>query len=82
MDAANILKPALARGELRCVGATTFDEYRERIEKDGALARRFERVTVGEPSDESMLYILRGIRARYAAPPTKRNSGGLQVVGG
>ena len=67
MDAANILKPALARGELRCVGATTFDEYRERIEKDGALARRFERVQVGEPSDESMLYILRGIRERYAA---------------
>ncbi|MGI4981523.1 MAG: AAA family ATPase, partial [Janthinobacterium lividum] len=67
MDAANILKPALARGELRCVGATTFDEYRERIEKDGALARRFERVQVGEPSDESMLYILRGIRDRYAA---------------
>ncbi len=67
MDAANILKPALARGELRCVGATTFDEYRERIEKDGALARRFERVMVGEPSDESMLYILRGVRARYAA---------------
>ncbi len=67
MDAANILKPALARGELRCVGATTFDEYRERIEKDGALARRFERVQVGEPTDESMLYILRGIRDRYAA---------------
>ncbi len=67
MDAANILKPALARGELRCVGATTFDEYRERIDKDGALARRFERVQVGEPSDESMLYILRGIRERYAA---------------
>ncbi len=66
MDAANILKPALARGELRCVGATTFDEYRERIEKDGALARRFERVQVGEPSDASMLYILRGIRERYA----------------
>jgi ATP-dependent Clp protease ATP-binding subunit ClpB len=66
MDAANILKPALARGELRCVGATTFDEYRERIEKDGALARRFERVQVGEPSDEAMLYILRGIRERYA----------------
>ncbi len=63
MDAANILKPALARGELRCVGATTFDEYRERIEKDGALARRFERVQVGEPTDESMLYILRGIRS-------------------
>ena len=67
MDAANILKPALARGELRCVGATTFDEYRERIEKDGALARRFERVQVGEPDDQSMLYILRGIRERYAA---------------
>ncbi len=67
MDAANILKPALARGELRCVGATTFDEYRERIEKDGALARRFERIQVGEPNDESMLYILRGIRERYAA---------------
>ena len=67
MDAANILKPALARGELRCVGATTFDEYRERIEKDGALARRFERVQVGEPSDDAMLYILRGIRERYAA---------------
>ena len=67
MDAANILKPALARGELRCVGATTFDEYRERIEKDGALARRFERVQVGEPDDRSMLYILRGIRERYAA---------------
>lgn len=66
MDAANILKPALARGELRCVGATTFDEYRERIEKDGALARRFERVQVGEPTDEFMLHILRGIRERYA----------------
>lgn len=67
MDAANLLKPALARGELRCVGATTFDEYRERIEKDGALARRFEQVQVKEPTDESMLYILRGIRERYEA---------------
>lgn len=67
MDAANLLKPALARGELRCVGATTFDEYRERIEKDGALARRFEQVQVKEPSDESMLYILRGIREGYEA---------------
>jgi len=67
MDAANLLKPALARGELRCVGATTFDEYRERIEKDGALARRFEQVQVKEPTDESMLYILRGIRDRYEA---------------
>ncbi|MFZ0964839.1 MAG: AAA family ATPase [Terriglobia bacterium] len=67
MDAANILKPALARGELRCVGATTFDEYRERIEKDGALARRFEVVTVKEPNEETMMVILRGIRARYEA---------------
>ena len=65
MDAANILKPALARGELRCVGATTHDEYRERIEKDGALARRFEQVQVKEPDAEAMLAILRGIRGRY-----------------
>jgi ATP-dependent Clp protease ATP-binding subunit ClpB len=67
MDAANILKPALARGELRCVGATTFDEYREKIEKDGALARRFDLVVVKEPTDEAMLVILRGIRPRYEA---------------
>ena len=67
MDAANILKPALARGELRCVGATTFDEYRERIEKDGALARRFDLVQVKEPTDETMMVILRGIRPRYEA---------------
>jgi len=67
MDAANILKPALARGELRCVGATTYDEYRERIEKDGALARRFDVVQVKEPSDEMMMVILRGLRARYEA---------------
>jgi len=65
MDAANILKPALARGEIRCVGATTFDEYREKIEKDGALARRFDIVVVKEPSDEAMLVILRGLRQRY-----------------
>ena len=65
MDAANILKPALARGELRCVGATTFDEYREKIEKDGALARRFDVVTVKEPTDESMITMLRGIRSRF-----------------
>lgn len=67
MDAANLLKPALARGELRCVGATTFNEYRERIEKDGALARRFERIQVKEPDDECMLSILRGIRENYEA---------------
>jgi ATP-dependent Clp protease ATP-binding subunit ClpB len=67
MDAANILKPALSRGELRCIGATTFDEYREKIESDGALARRFEVVQVKEPTDEVMLTILRGIRPRYEA---------------
>ncbi|HLH04812.1 MAG TPA: AAA family ATPase [Bryobacteraceae bacterium] len=67
MDAANILKPALARGELRCVGATTFDEYREKIEKDGALSRRFELVAIKEPTDETMMVILRGIRPRYEA---------------
>lgn len=67
MDAANILKPALSRGELRCIGATTFDEYREKIEKDGALARRFDVVPVKEPADEAMLLILRGIRPRYEA---------------
>jgi ATP-dependent Clp protease ATP-binding subunit ClpB len=67
MDAANILKPALARGELRCLGATTHDEYRERIEKDGALARRFDVVQVKEPTDETMMVILRGVRIRYEA---------------
>jgi ATP-dependent Clp protease ATP-binding subunit ClpB len=67
MDAANILKPALSRGELRCIGATTYDEYREKIESDGALARRFEVVQVKEPTDEVMLTILRGIRPRYEA---------------
>jgi ATP-dependent Clp protease ATP-binding subunit ClpA len=67
MDAANILKPALARGELRCIGATTFDEYREKIEKDGALARRFESVVVKEPSDDAMRTILHGVRPRFEA---------------
>ncbi len=65
MDAANILKPALARGQLRCVGATTHDEYREYIEKDGALARRFERVVVEEPDDDMVLALLRGTKSRY-----------------
>lgn len=67
LDAANIMKPALARGELRCIGATTYDEYRERIEKDGALARRFEQVLVEEPDDETALAILRGVRPHYEA---------------
>jgi ATP-dependent Clp protease ATP-binding subunit ClpB len=67
LDAANIMKPSLARGELRCIGATTYDEYRERIESDGALARRFEQVVVEEPDDETALAILRGVRSHYEA---------------
>jgi ATP-dependent Clp protease ATP-binding subunit ClpB len=65
MDAANLLKPALARGELRCIGATTLDEYREHIEKDPALERRFQPVFVGEPSVEDTIAILRGLKERY-----------------
>ena len=67
IDAANILKPALARGELQCIGATTLDEYRKYIEKDAALERRFQPVTVGEPSEEDALQILHGLRDRYEA---------------
>ncbi|GAA3394157.1 ATP-dependent chaperone ClpB [Cryptosporangium minutisporangium] len=67
MDAGNMLKPMLARGELRMVGATTLDEYRERIEKDPALERRFQQVMVGEPSVEDTIGILRGLRERYEA---------------
>ncbi len=65
MDASNMLKPALARGELRCVGATTLDEYRMYIEKDSALERRFQQVYVGEPSVEDTIAILRGLKERY-----------------
>ncbi|MGC8642751.1 MAG: ATP-dependent chaperone ClpB [Isosphaeraceae bacterium] len=65
MDAANLLKPALARGDLRCIGATTLDEYREHIEKDPALERRFQPVFVGEPSIDDTIAILRGIKERY-----------------
>jgi ATP-dependent Clp protease ATP-binding subunit ClpB len=65
MDAGNMLKPALARGELRCVGATTLDEYRQYIEKDGALERRFQKVLVEEPSVEDTIAILRGLKERY-----------------
>ncbi|MEX2200526.1 MAG: ATP-dependent chaperone ClpB [Dongiaceae bacterium] len=65
MDASNMLKPALARGELHCVGATTLDEYRKRIEKDAALARRFQPVFVSEPSVEETISILRGIKEKY-----------------
>jgi len=65
VDAANLLKPMLARGELRCVGATTLDEYRKHVEKDAALERRFQPVTVGEPSVEDTIAILRGLKERY-----------------
>ena len=66
-DAANLLKPELARGQLRCIGATTLDEYRKHIEKDAALERRFQPVYVGEPSVEDTITILRGLKARYEA---------------
>jgi len=67
LDAANILKPALSRGEIQCIGATTLDEYRKHIEKDAALERRFQPVTVGEPTAEEALSILYGLRDRYEA---------------
>ncbi len=65
MDAGNMLKPALARGELHCMGATTLDEYREYIEKDSALERRFQKVLVDEPTEEDTIAILRGLKERY-----------------
>ena len=65
MDAANLIKPALARGELHCVGATTLDEYRKYVEKDAALARRFQPVMVQEPTVEDTISILRGIKEKY-----------------
>lgn len=67
IDAANILKPALARGELQCIGATTLDEYRKHIEKDAALERRFQPITVAEPTVEETIQILKGLRDRYEA---------------
>ena len=67
MDASNLIKPALARGELHCVGATTLDEYRKHVEKDAALARRFQPVFIGEPSVEDTISILRGIKDKYEA---------------
>ena len=67
MDAGNMLKPALARGELHCVGATTLDEYRKYIEKDAALERRFQKILVGEPSVEATIAILRGLQEKYEA---------------
>merc|ERR1719414_2577545 len=65
MDASNLLKPALARGELRCIGATTINEYRKYIEKDKALERRFQQVTIDQPSPEDAVSILRGLKPRY-----------------
>ncbi len=65
MDAGNMLKPMLARGELHCIGATTLDEYRKHIEKDAALERRFQPVLVDEPSVEDTISILRGLRERF-----------------
>ena len=65
MDAANLIKPALARGELHCIGATTLDEYRKYVEKDAALARRFQPVIVAEPTVEDTISILRGIKEKY-----------------
>ncbi|MBE5786993.1 MAG: ATP-dependent Clp protease ATP-binding subunit [Clostridiales bacterium] len=67
MDAANILKPTLARGEIQCIGATTLDEYRKHIEKDAALARRFQPVTVSEPNEEETIAIMKGLRDKYEA---------------
>ena len=65
MDASNLLKPALARGELHCIGATTLDEYRKHVEKDAALQRRFQPVFVGEPTVEDTISILRGLKEKY-----------------
>jgi ATP-dependent Clp protease ATP-binding subunit ClpC len=67
IDASNVLKPALSRGEIQCIGATTLDEYRKYIEKDGALERRFQQIVVEPPSDEETVEILKGLRDRYEA---------------
>jgi ATP-dependent Clp protease ATP-binding subunit ClpB len=80
MDAGNLLKPALARGELRCIGATTLDEYRQHVEKDKALERRFQPVYVGEPSIEDTIAILRGLKARYDAHHGVRIQDGALVA--
>ena len=66
MDAANVLKPALARGEVRVIGATTFDEYRKHIEKDAALSRRFQAVTVAEPDEQAAVTMVRALAGRLA----------------
>ena len=80
MDASNLLKPALARGELHCVGATTLDEYRKHVEKDAALARRFQPIYVGEPSVEDTISILRGLKDKYEAHHGVRITDGALVA--
>ena len=75
MDAGNLLKPMLARGELHCIGATTLDEYRKYIEKDAALERRFQTVLVDQPSVEDTISILRGLRERYEVPSRRADQG-------
>ena len=75
IDASNMLKPALARGELRAIGATTLNEYRKYIEKDAALERRFQIVYVGEPNVEDTIAILRGLKERYEAAPQRAHQG-------
>ena len=80
MDAGNMLKPMLARGELRMVGATTLDEYRQHIEKDPALERRFQQVLVGEPTVEDTIGILRGLKGRYEAHHKVQISDGALVA--
>ncbi len=79
-DAGNLLKPALARGELRCIGATTLDEYRKNVEKDKALERRFQPIYVGEPTVESTIAILRGLKPRYDAHHGVRIQDGALVA--
>lgn len=79
MDAGNLLKPMLGRGELRCIGATTLDEYRKYIEKDPALERRFQQVYVDQPTVEDTISILRGLRERYELHHGVRISDGALV---
>ena len=73
MDAGNLLKPMLARGELHCIGATTLNEYRQYIEKDAALERRFQPVMVDEPTVEDTIAILRGLKERYEVYPRRQD---------
>jgi ATP-dependent Clp protease ATP-binding subunit ClpB len=80
MDASNLLKPALARGELHCIGATTLDEYKKHVEKDAALARRFQPVYVDEPSVEDTISILRGLKEKYEAHHKVRITDGALVA--